>query len=122
MLSLLFCALFHLCLVHAAFDLGFGEDTDLTHFVTRPEIRVPILNVTWLDRDAAVPGKWFVAAYAEIQQQPHPRKYYQACQTGPVIYDFDGVCQTITRPLDLADSSAGTDLEWCLYGYERASC
>lgn len=77
--------------VLAGFDIGYRDDSDLTHFVTRPDIKAPILDVKFHDRDKVLPGKWFIAPYADITQQRHPRNYYQACQTGPNIYDLDGV-------------------------------
>ncbi|KAH9840428.1 arylsulfotransferase protein, partial [Teratosphaeria destructans] len=83
-------ALFTCPLVQGALDLAFGSDDDLTTFVTRPEIRAPILDVEVYDREAVRSGKWFVAPYADIAQQRHARNYYQPCQTGPAIYDLDG--------------------------------
>ncbi|KAF2763658.1 hypothetical protein EJ03DRAFT_322583 [Teratosphaeria nubilosa] len=85
-----FAALALFTFVQGALDLAFGSDDDLTHFVTRPDIKAPILDVKIYDRDAVLPGKWFVAPYADIAQQSHARNYYQPCQTGPAIYDLDG--------------------------------
>ncbi|KAK4896122.1 hypothetical protein LTR27_005979 [Elasticomyces elasticus] len=75
---------------HAAFDLGYGSDADLTSFVTRPEIKAPRYNIT---REASVdstPGFWFVAPYVGIFQDVPPDQYYLPCSTGPHIYDNDG--------------------------------
>ena len=77
--------------VLAGVDLGWRNDLDLTHFVTRPEIKVPILDVKIYDEAAVMPGMWFVGAYTELEQQAYPRKFYQVCQTGPAIYDLKGV-------------------------------
>ena len=78
-------------LVLGDFDIGYEDDSDLTRFVTRPDIKAPILNVTMYDEDAVLPGKWFIAPYTEILQHPYPKKYYQPCQSGPHIYDLHGV-------------------------------
>ena len=75
---------------HASLDLAFGDDSDLTNFVTRPEIKTPKFNVSIYDDSQIAPGYWFVAPYAMIFQQPHAHKYYQPCQTGPTIYDNRG--------------------------------
>ena len=37
-----------------------------------------------------IQGYWFLAPYANIIQEQHAKKYYQACQTGPAIYDSNG--------------------------------
>jgi hypothetical protein len=47
--------------------------------------------VTVYDASRITPGYWFVAPYAHLEQQPQPDHYYQACQTGPAIYDNTGV-------------------------------
>lgn len=73
-----------------ALDLQWGSDNDLTKFVTRPEIKAPLFNVTVYDADRITPGYWFIAPYAQIYQQTHPSKYYEPCQTGPAIYDHRG--------------------------------
>ena len=99
--------------VRAALDLGFHDDSDLSHFVTvryiigyshteklnlipsltqRPEIKAPLFNVTIHNLSGVSPGYWFVAPYANILQDSQARNYYQACQTGPHIYDGQGVC------------------------------
>ena len=36
------------------------------------------------------PGLWFLGPYSRIDQEAHPQKYYQACSTGPTIYDGNG--------------------------------
>lgn len=73
--------------VRAAFDIGYGDDSDLTNFVTRPEIKVPVFEVQVYKPEQVTPGYWFVAAYAFISQQSHAGNYYQPCQSGPTIYD-----------------------------------
>ncbi|KAK4626733.1 hypothetical protein CLAFUW4_04079 [Fulvia fulva] len=85
----LLCCMFALQ-AQAAFDLAYGDDSDLTSFVTRPEIKTPKFNVTIYDQDRISPGYWFVAPYAMIFQENHAHKYYQPCQTGPTIYDSLG--------------------------------
>lgn len=91
--TLSFLALLGALSANASLDLGVahGNDEDLTHFVTRPEIKVPRFDVTIYDPGKLVPGYWFVGPYAKIQQQPIAPGYYQPCQTGPTIYDQNGV-------------------------------
>ncbi len=60
------------------------------HFEQRPEIRVPKFEVTVHDAKSVTPGYWFVGPYALISQEKQPKNYYQACQTGPAIYDNTG--------------------------------
>lgn len=74
----------------AAFDIGHVDDSDLTRFVTRPEIKAPILNITVHDSAKTAAGYLFIAPYAHILQEAHARNYYQPCQTGPHIYDLTG--------------------------------
>lgn len=74
----------------AAFDLGFKDDSDLTQFVTRPEIKAPLFNVSIYEPDQVAPGLWVLAPYAFIDQESHAKNYYQPCQTGPAIYDGNG--------------------------------
>lgn len=74
----------------AALDLTFGDDADLTSFVTRPEIKTPKFNISVYDADKIAPGYWFLAPYAMIFQEKHANKYYQPCQTGPSIFDSRG--------------------------------
>lgn len=76
---------------YAHIDLGYGEDEDLTRYVTRPDIKAPLFVVHKLEPNRIAPGYWFVAPYAHIEQEPHARNYYQPCQTGPHIYNGDGV-------------------------------
>lgn len=85
--------------VEAALDLAWGDDSDLTNFVTRPEIRTPKFNVTLYEKERLSPGYWFIAPYSHIFQEKHATGYYQPCQTGPSIYDntgelvWSGACQ-----------------------------
>jgi hypothetical protein len=87
----------------AAYDLGFGDDSDLFSFVTRPEFKLPRFNVTVYDANAVTPGYWFLAPYAKIYQEDQPTRYYQACQTGPSIYDGAGVSGTSTSSIAVTD-------------------
>ena len=70
--------------------MSWGDDGDLTDFVTRPDIKAPRFNVTTYQASRVTPGYWFTAPYAFIAQQSHPARYYQPCQTGPAIYDATG--------------------------------
>lgn len=77
--------------VQTAFDVTSDSDEDLTSFVSRPDIKVPLLDVNVYDEQATSPGYWFLGPYTSITQQPHPKNVYQACQIGPAIYDDHGV-------------------------------
>ncbi|KAF2481514.1 ASST-domain-containing protein [Neohortaea acidophila] len=81
-------SLLHFC--NAAFDLAMGDDGDLESFVTRPELKAPKFRVTMYEPDEVDRGYWFVGPYGDIYQKDHAAKYYQACQTGPHIFDGDG--------------------------------
>lgn len=51
---------------------------------------MPLFNITHNDPSRVTPGFWFVAPYANIHQERQRSKYYQACSTGPAIYDSNG--------------------------------
>ena len=76
--------------IRAHVDIGYGEDEDLTRYVTRPDIKAPLFQVHKHEPSKITPGYWFVAPYAYIEQESHARNYYQPCQTGPHIYDGNG--------------------------------
>lgn len=87
-----FAALFNLLqCVRAAYDIGYTDDSDLTSFVTRPEIRLPVLNVTLHQADKVEPGYWFVAPYYTlISSHVTGNGPYQPCQVVWAIYDLQG--------------------------------
>lgn len=60
--------------------------------IKRPDIKAPVFDVEIHDPKSVETGYWFIAPYADIIQQSHARNYYQPCQTGPHIYDQNGVC------------------------------
>lgn len=90
-----------ICGVQGAYDISFETDEDLTSFVSRPDIKAPLFDVAIYDNAAVLPGFWFITPYADIKQQQHARNYYQACQTGPAIYDSQGV-RTVEFGLDIS--------------------
>lgn len=55
----------------------------------------PLFEVAVYEPELVTPGYWFVAPYAHIVQQSHAGNYYQACQTGPAIYDSNGVGRSL---------------------------
>lgn len=61
--------------------------------VQRPDLRAPRLNVTKYFPDEITPGYIFTAPYVQIVQEVFPANYLQPCQTGPAIYDGDGVSE-----------------------------
>ncbi|KAM3417207.1 hypothetical protein BST61_g5467 [Cercospora zeina] len=67
-----------------------GCASDLTDFITRPEIKAPLFNVTKYKLERILPGYWFVAPYVSLVRQPVDQHYYQPCQIGPLIYDGAG--------------------------------
>ena len=112
----LYLLLLSLCIGQAvcarsSYTPEFGNDFDLTSFVTvsmflsvsrksysdehfqRPEIKAPVFNVEVFDQEALDEGYWFIGPYAWILQSQTPphKNIYQPCQTGPHIYDQDGV-------------------------------
>ncbi|EME38173.1 hypothetical protein DOTSEDRAFT_57685 [Dothistroma septosporum NZE10] len=89
-ISLYAALAFLLATVNAALDLAFDDDGDLSHYVTRPEIKAPLFEVAIYEPERITPGYWFVAPYVHILQDRMARKYYQPCQTGPAIYDASG--------------------------------
>lgn len=72
---------------------------ELTNARKRPEIRAPLFEMAVYEPEEVTPGYWFIAPYARIVQEKHPLNYYQACQTGPSIYDSNGVGKYEARPL-----------------------
>lgn len=72
----------------AGFDIGFEDDSDLTHFVSRPEIRAPLFNVSIYEPEKISPGYWMLAPYVYIDQQTHADRYYQPYVSRPVRDEF----------------------------------
>ncbi|PPJ52088.1 hypothetical protein CBER1_10040 [Cercospora berteroae] len=67
-----------------------GDASDLTNFVTRPDIKAPLFNVTQHKPERISPGYWFVAPYVSLVREPVDAHYYQSCQVGPLIYNGAG--------------------------------
>ncbi|KAK2754654.1 hypothetical protein FQN54_006787 [Arachnomyces sp. PD_36] len=65
------------------------DDQDLTTFVSEPEIKAPLFDVTIHNKDRVSPGYWFVAPYWLIRPEEATNRY-MPCQIGPHIYDGDG--------------------------------
>ena len=88
--------IFYAALAHVAFARRVDKDINLSHgydldtFVTRPDIRVPRMNVKKHIPDQIAPGYWFFAPYGELGGIPD-RLEYIPYQVGPMIYDGDGV-------------------------------
>src|SRR5579859_4837877 len=59
-------------------------------FHQRPDIRAPKYQFTYHDQDAVTPGYIFVGPYP-YSGTPAWRPEFRPCQTGPHIYDMDGV-------------------------------
>lgn len=77
--------------VYGALDLSYGSDSDLTFYHSRPDIKAPILDVQLLGsvESDLVPGYFFVAPYASINQhEPAPR--YCPCATISECLQKDG--------------------------------
>ena len=62
-------------LVQSALDISYGNDSDLLLFHSRPDIRLPKLDVKLHDRHAVSPGYFFVAPYTDIMQTYYLRNY-----------------------------------------------
>ena len=65
------------------------SDNDLTSFVTRPELKVPILQVTKHLPELVTDGYIFMATYVRVDSEPFT-KFYQPCQVGPIIWNLEG--------------------------------
>lgn len=55
-----------------------------------PDVRAVKFDVQYQDRDRVAPGYWFVSPYLHIAPD-EPTSLYEQYQTGPHIYDQDGV-------------------------------
>lgn len=64
-------------------------DDDLTSFVSRPELKAPVLQVTKHLPDLVSDGYIFMAPYVTVDSEPFT-KFYQPCQVGPHIWTLDG--------------------------------
>ena len=74
----------------ASFEFKNANDgSDLNCFVSRPDLRPPLYEVTVHSAERVTPGFWFVAPYEKVTPDPLT-KNYQPCQIGPQIYDNDG--------------------------------
>lgn len=73
-------------------DLNFAKH--LTSFMTRPEIKAPLLDVTIYEPEKVSSGYWFLTPYG--RRTP---SIPNTCQVGPHIYDSDGVCFFLSSPL-----------------------
>ncbi|KAJ5263862.1 hypothetical protein N7478_011467 [Penicillium angulare] len=74
------------------------RDSDLSSFVTLPEVRALKFEVHHVDRDRQLPGYWFVAPYGQINPEASTHRYQQY-QVGPYIYDNDGMLIWAGSPL-----------------------
>lgn len=93
----------------------FPDGSDLEHFITRPELKAPRLNVTEYYPDAIKDGYWFFAPYTDLESQPKSaRREHVPFQVGPHIYDRNGVCANlIANPVtSIANLLTGSRLEW----------
>jgi hypothetical protein len=59
-------------------------------FSQLPDARAVKFDIETLDRDRTAPGYWFVSPYLHIEPDG-PTSVYEQFQTGPHIYDEDGV-------------------------------
>ncbi|KAF7192949.1 hypothetical protein HII31_05760 [Pseudocercospora fuligena] len=66
-----------------------GDGDAFTSFVTRPEIKAPLFDVTNLRPESVTPGYWFVAPYLFLVSQTEDI-HRVPCTIGPMIYDNAG--------------------------------
>lgn len=58
----------------------------------RPDLRPPKYMVAKYHPDAITDGYWFVSPYTSLESMDRKdKREYIACQTGPAIYDGNGV-------------------------------
>lgn len=70
----------------------YPDGSDLEHFITRPELKAPRMNVTKHHPDAITEGYMFFAPYSELEAQFRTtRREHIPCQNGAHIYDGNGV-------------------------------
>lgn len=72
-----------------------GPNRLIHSFAQRPEIKAPVLDIHTWNKSSVAPGFIFVAPYASIYQQKPATGYYEPCQTGPHIYDANGVRELV---------------------------
>ena len=69
----------------------FSDGRDLTHFITRPELKAPRYMVAKHHPEAISPGYWFVTPYTRVGVTPTTLgKDYLPCTNGAHIYDGEG--------------------------------
>lgn len=69
----------------------FQDGSDLTHFVTRPELKAPRYMVAKHHPESISPGYWFVTPYTRVGVTPTTGgKDYLPCTNGAHIYDGEG--------------------------------
>ncbi|KAE8374457.1 ASST-domain-containing protein [Aspergillus bertholletiae] len=96
-------------------DMPFGYSDDLSNFITHPEFKVPLLNVSTQDKQGLAPGYWFMTPYHGLQSPLIASPfYYQPCQVGPAIYDSVGVLESLAG---LSGDSEASTLILSLTGF-----
>ncbi|EME44320.1 hypothetical protein DOTSEDRAFT_24386 [Dothistroma septosporum NZE10] len=65
------------------------DDNALMRFVSEPNLRPPIINVTRYNTSLVTPGYWFIAPYGDLGQQD-PGNLFVPAQVGPHIFADDG--------------------------------
>jgi hypothetical protein len=69
----------------------FFDGHDLTHFITRPELKAPRYMVAKHHPEAISPGYWFVTPYTHVGATPTTLgQDYLPCTNGAHIYDGEG--------------------------------
>ena len=71
--------------------------TDNTSITQLPDVRAVKFDIHYEHRERVGPGYWFVAPYLHMDPD-QPTSLYEQYQTGPHIYDQDGVCSVAMRP------------------------
>lgn len=78
---------------------GSVEGSELTKLpiLQLPDVRALKFDIQYEDRDSLSPGYWFVSPYLHMDTDQHTSLYEQY-QTGPHIYDQDGVRRAVAPP------------------------
>ena len=73
------------------------------------------------DHNAIALGYGFVAPYALLAQERFPLKYYQPCQSGPVICDGTSIGHPAVNPIVDIDMVLRACMVRSLYGVAHVS-
>ncbi|KAH8805158.1 ASST-domain-containing protein [Xylogone sp. PMI_703] len=83
--------------------------TDLTNFVSEPDIKAPLFNITHYDEKAVSPGYWFIDPYDNLYMERKVTTMASLFQIGAHIYDNRG--ELVWSGAPLFDNRASFDFK-----------